>query len=113
LAATGVWLSPSQAFAEARNAVDLIRDAAAKAPIKLHNLRRDVSILEGSGGHFRSAKARRESRALRRDRKGPRLGKQGPPTGHKDQYGCYVENDAARPAGIRENHRVTSKMRIR
>jgi hypothetical protein len=33
-AATGGWLSPSQAYAEARNIVDLIRDDAAKAPIK-------------------------------------------------------------------------------
>jgi len=31
--ATGGWLSPSQAYAEARNIVDLIRDDAAKAPI--------------------------------------------------------------------------------
>jgi hypothetical protein len=51
-AATGGWLSPSQAYAEARNIVDLIRDDAAKAPIKLHKLRRDVSILEGSGGNI-------------------------------------------------------------
>ena len=44
-AATGGWLSPSQAYAEARNIVDLIRDDAAKAPIKVHRLRGDVSIL--------------------------------------------------------------------
>ena len=50
--ATGGWLSPSQAYAEARNIVDLIRDDAARAPIKLHKLRRDVSILEGSGGNI-------------------------------------------------------------
>ena len=31
VAATGGWLSPRQAFAEARNIVDLIRDDAAKA----------------------------------------------------------------------------------
>src|SRR6516225_1801408 len=37
-AATGGWLSPSQAYAEARNIVDLIRDDAAKAPIKVHKL---------------------------------------------------------------------------
>ncbi len=52
LAATGGWLTPAQAFAEARNIVDLIRDDAAKAPIKIHKLRRNVSILEGSGGNI-------------------------------------------------------------
>jgi hypothetical protein len=51
-------------------------------------------------------KARREGRALRRDRKGPWLGKRGPAAGHKSQYGCHGENDTARPAGIREDHRV-------
>ena len=51
-AATGGWLSPKQAYAEARNIVDLIRDHAAKAPIKIHKLRNDVSILEGSGGNI-------------------------------------------------------------
>jgi glyoxylase-like metal-dependent hydrolase (beta-lactamase superfamily II) len=51
-AATGGWLSPSQAYAEARNIVDLIRDDAAKAPIKVHKLRGDVSALEGSGGNI-------------------------------------------------------------
>jgi len=50
--ATGTWLSPSLAYAEARNIVDLIRDDAAKAPIKVHRLRGDVSILEGSGGNI-------------------------------------------------------------
>jgi glyoxylase-like metal-dependent hydrolase (beta-lactamase superfamily II) len=50
--ATGGWLSPSQAYAAARNIVDLIRDDAATAPIKVHKLRRDVSILEGSGGNI-------------------------------------------------------------
>jgi glyoxylase-like metal-dependent hydrolase (beta-lactamase superfamily II) len=51
-AATGGWLSPSQAWAEARNLVELIRDDAAKASIKVHKLRGDVSILEGSGGNI-------------------------------------------------------------
>src|SRR5215470_5900478 len=51
-AACGGWLSPSQVYAKARNIVDLIRDEAARAPIKLHKLRRDVSILEGSGGNI-------------------------------------------------------------
>ena len=50
--AAGRWLTPRQAFAEARNIVDLIRDDAAKAPIKVHRLRGNVSILEGSGGNI-------------------------------------------------------------
>ncbi len=50
-AATGGWLGPAHAYAEARNIVDLIRDEAAKAPIKVHRLRGNVSILEGSGGN--------------------------------------------------------------
>src|SRR5262249_53566506 len=52
VAATGGWLTPSRAYAEARNIVDLIRDDAAKAPIKVHRLRHNVSILEGSGGNI-------------------------------------------------------------
>jgi glyoxylase-like metal-dependent hydrolase (beta-lactamase superfamily II) len=51
-AATGCWLTPSQAFAEARNIVDAFRDEAAKARIKVHKLRGNVSILEGSGGNI-------------------------------------------------------------
>jgi glyoxylase-like metal-dependent hydrolase (beta-lactamase superfamily II) len=51
-ATMGGWLTPSEAYAEARNIVDLIRDDAAKAPIKLHRLRGNVSILEGSGGNI-------------------------------------------------------------
>lgn len=51
-ATTGGWLSPSQAFAEARNIVDMIRDDAAKSSIKVHRLRHNVSILEGSGGNI-------------------------------------------------------------
>jgi len=50
--ATGGWLTPSQAYAEARSIVDLIRGEAAKAPIKVHKLRGNVSILEGSGGNI-------------------------------------------------------------
>jgi len=50
-AATGGWLTPSQVFAEARELVDLIRSEAAKAPIKVHKLRGNVSVLEGSGGN--------------------------------------------------------------
>jgi hypothetical protein len=39
-------------FAEARNIVDAFRDEAAKARIKVHKLRGNVSILEGSGGNI-------------------------------------------------------------
>jgi glyoxylase-like metal-dependent hydrolase (beta-lactamase superfamily II) len=49
---TGGWLSPSRAYAGARNVVDLIRDEAAKTPIKVHKLRGNVSLLEGSGGNI-------------------------------------------------------------
>src|SRR6202007_1541275 len=52
VAASGGWLTPRQAFAEAHNIVDLIRDAAATAPIKVHKLRDHISILEGSGGNI-------------------------------------------------------------
>jgi glyoxylase-like metal-dependent hydrolase (beta-lactamase superfamily II) len=46
------WLSPREAYAEARSIVDLIRDGAAKTPIAVHKLRGNVSILEGSGGNI-------------------------------------------------------------
>jgi glyoxylase-like metal-dependent hydrolase (beta-lactamase superfamily II) len=49
--AAGGWMSPRQAYAEARNIVDLIRADAAKATIKVHTLRGGVSVLEGSGGN--------------------------------------------------------------
>jgi glyoxylase-like metal-dependent hydrolase (beta-lactamase superfamily II) len=52
LIATGGWPSPSRAYAEAKNIVDLIRDDAAKAPINVHKLRGNVSALEGSGGNI-------------------------------------------------------------
>jgi glyoxylase-like metal-dependent hydrolase (beta-lactamase superfamily II) len=50
-AATGTWLTPRQAFAEARGIVDLIKSEAAKAPITTHRLRGNVAVLEGSGGN--------------------------------------------------------------
>src|SRR5262245_47008002 len=50
--ATGGWLSPSEAYAEARSIVDLIRGEAAKTLIKVHKLRGNVSIFEGSGGNI-------------------------------------------------------------
>ena len=49
--ATG-WLSPRQAYAEARGIVSLIKDSAATAEIATHRLRNNVSILEGSGGNI-------------------------------------------------------------
>ncbi len=50
-AATGGWLTPGQVFAEARALVGLIRSEAATAQIKVHKLRDNVSVLEGSGGN--------------------------------------------------------------
>ena len=52
VAASGAWLTPSQAFAESQNLVDMFRDQAAKAQITVHKLRGSVSILEGSGGNI-------------------------------------------------------------
>jgi glyoxylase-like metal-dependent hydrolase (beta-lactamase superfamily II) len=52
LAATGGWLTPRQAFAEARGLVSLIKDSAAVSPIKTYKLRSSISILEGSGGNI-------------------------------------------------------------
>ncbi|MDR6291467.1 glyoxylase-like metal-dependent hydrolase (beta-lactamase superfamily II) [Inquilinus ginsengisoli] len=50
--ALGGWLTPAQAFVEARDIVDLVRADAAKRRITVHSLRRGVSILEGSGGNI-------------------------------------------------------------
>jgi glyoxylase-like metal-dependent hydrolase (beta-lactamase superfamily II) len=50
-AASGGWLTPSEVFAQSKNIVDSIRSAAAKAPVKVHKLRNNVSVLEGSGGN--------------------------------------------------------------
>ena len=49
-AAAGAWLTPRQAFAEARGIVSLIKDSAAVSPIVTHKLRNNISVLEGSGG---------------------------------------------------------------
>jgi len=51
LAAAG-WLTPREAFAEARGLVSLIKDSAAASPIKTHKLRNNISVLEGSGGNI-------------------------------------------------------------
>ncbi|MDR6635534.1 glyoxylase-like metal-dependent hydrolase (beta-lactamase superfamily II) [Phyllobacterium sp. 1468] len=50
-AATGGWLSPREAYAEARGLVSLIKDSAAKSVITTHKLRNGITILEGSGGN--------------------------------------------------------------
>jgi glyoxylase-like metal-dependent hydrolase (beta-lactamase superfamily II) len=49
-AAAGGWLTPREAFAEARGLVTLIKDSAATSPIVTHKLRNNISVLEGSGG---------------------------------------------------------------
>jgi len=51
-AATGGWLSPREAYAEARGLVSLIKDSAAKSAISTHKLRNGITILEGSGGNI-------------------------------------------------------------
>ncbi|MBP2611476.1 glyoxylase-like metal-dependent hydrolase (beta-lactamase superfamily II) [Rhizobium pusense] len=51
-AATGGWLSPREAYAEARGLVSLIKDSAAKSAISTHKLRSGITILEGSGGNI-------------------------------------------------------------
>ena len=51
-AATNGWLTPSEAFAEARGLVSLIKDSAAVSPIVTHKLRNGISALEGSGGNI-------------------------------------------------------------
>src|SRR6266852_3661450 len=50
-AATNGWLTPREAFAEARGLVSLIKDSAAVSPITTHRLRNNISVLEGSGGN--------------------------------------------------------------
>ena len=50
-AAAGGWLTPREAFAEARGIVSLIKDSAAVSPIIVHKLRNNISVLEGSGGN--------------------------------------------------------------
>jgi glyoxylase-like metal-dependent hydrolase (beta-lactamase superfamily II) len=52
LGVTGRWLGPAEAYVEARDLVDLIRDAAATAPLVTHKLRGDVAVIEGSGGNI-------------------------------------------------------------
>ena len=51
-AATNGWLTPREAYAEARGLVSLIKDSAAVSPIVTHRLRHNISVLEGSGGNI-------------------------------------------------------------
>jgi glyoxylase-like metal-dependent hydrolase (beta-lactamase superfamily II) len=52
LGTTRGWLNPAEAFTEARNIVDTIRDFAATMPIQIHKLRGNVTVIEGSGGNI-------------------------------------------------------------
>jgi len=52
LAVNRRWLLPAEAYAEARDIVDTIRDAAATAPLQLHKLRGNVTVIEGSRGNI-------------------------------------------------------------
>ncbi|MBR0985718.1 MBL fold metallo-hydrolase [Bradyrhizobium liaoningense] len=51
-AASAGWLTPREAYAEARGLVSLIKDSAATSPIATHKLRNNISVLEGSGGNI-------------------------------------------------------------
>jgi glyoxylase-like metal-dependent hydrolase (beta-lactamase superfamily II) len=51
-AATNGWLTPREAFAEARGLVSRIKDSAAVSPIVTHKLRNSISVFEGSGGNI-------------------------------------------------------------
>src|SRR6201999_472759 len=51
-AALSGWMTPRQAFAEARGLVTLIKDSAATSPITTHKLRNNISVLDGSGGNI-------------------------------------------------------------
>jgi glyoxylase-like metal-dependent hydrolase (beta-lactamase superfamily II) len=51
-AAAAGWLTPREAYAEARGLVSLIKDSAAVSPIATHKLRNNISVLEGSGGNI-------------------------------------------------------------
>ncbi|AND92056.1 MULTISPECIES: MBL fold metallo-hydrolase [Bradyrhizobium] len=51
-AASAGWLTPREAYAEARGLVSLIKDSAAISPITASRLRNNISVLEGSGGNI-------------------------------------------------------------
>lgn len=46
------WLTPREAYAEARGLVSLIKDSAAVTPLVTHKLRDNISAIEGSGGNI-------------------------------------------------------------
>jgi len=76
-AATGRWLTPRKAFAEARGLVSLFKDSAAVSQITIHKLRDNISVLEGSGGNIavltgRMAKCSSMAASLRRAPKSPK-----------------------------------------
>ena len=54
-AATGVWLTPSEVFAQARAIVLFIKSDAKSADIIVHPLRGNIFVLEGSGGNIAAA----------------------------------------------------------
>ncbi|OPY95067.1 cyclase [Bradyrhizobium sacchari] len=51
-AASAGWLTPREAYAEARGLVSLAKDSAATSPITTYKLRGNISVLEGSGGNI-------------------------------------------------------------
>src|SRR5215467_8893415 len=52
LAAAGVAFAPRLVFAQKKGIVQTMIDSAAKAKIETHTLRRNISVLEGSGGNI-------------------------------------------------------------
>src|SRR6516162_4031497 len=50
--AVAVAFAPRSLFAQNKGIVPTMIDAAAKAPIETHSLRRNISVLEGSGGNI-------------------------------------------------------------
>ena len=52
LGATAVAFAPRMLFAETKGIVPTMIDAAAKAKIETHPVRRNISVLEGSGGNI-------------------------------------------------------------
>jgi len=50
--AAAVAFAPRSLFAQNKGIVPTMIDAAAKAPIETHSLRRNISVLEGSGGNI-------------------------------------------------------------
>ena len=51
-AGAAAWHAPQQVVAEAPSLVDLVRGAAAKAEVTVQRLRRNISVLLGSGGNI-------------------------------------------------------------